>query len=607
MTLTHSNRSYTGKFAGCYILYVTFCEMQKSVLLQFTMDIISSAFDPPKFSPNACDTQETISLFPGKLVTLRAFKSSGSRTMRSTTEAEFKQVAEDLQLFGKIISLRIPRARQQTVVFIKKSPAEIGDDHWTTQITKDAFTTQFEKPMDMKLTDNIKQRLKDLEESEGNEIVSVFKTEGQAFAPLFPNGKSTLSDERQEDTDEIWMSNLVDKYLERPKRLQHVCMATFASEYRYTGKQTTVKRDLVLGGAGTGKSQLIKCITYHLQKCFCKLADSPDDITVLLIAYTGTAAFNINGQTIHSAFNIFSPSLPYKPLAEQHLNTLQMQKVTDILNSSSTNPYNPPIKVVLATRSEKITYKKDGTDKDMMYLALCDSTGHIKATLYDLSKVEAFSNGSTIMVRNYLVRNDHTIAITSKSQIFKSSPLQVPDAVMQQAVCSVRPPTPPPIPLKEVHSSPVKTMTSVQGMVSQDELPKQVTVRGEQVPVRTIVLSDRDTAVKVSLWRDESSADIQSGDYVSLTNLMKTEPPTEQTTQTIVAYSLNNESTVQLLLANDQTVLVKITYLQTVLNADFEDWQTVLEAIIPFEAEISVKKGELVSLVIQDSSSTDSA
>ena len=79
------------------------------------------------------------------------------------------------------------------------------------------------------------------------------------------------------------------------------------------------------GGAGTGKSQVIKCITHESRKLFTRIAESPDDITVLLVAFTGTAAFNINGQTIHSALNIFSTSLPYKPLGEDCLNTLRVK------------------------------------------------------------------------------------------------------------------------------------------------------------------------------------------------------------------------------------------------------------------------------------------
>lgn len=144
-----------------------------------------------------------------------------------------------------------------------------------------------------------------------------------------------------------------------------------------------------------------------------------------------------------------------------------MQKISEIINNAIVKPYYPPMKVIVATRSEKIMYKKDNTDKEMMYLGLCDTSGHIKATLYDLSKVDGLPNGSTVILRNYLVRPDKTLAITSKSQLFKSSQLQVPDDIIRQSVYSVRPPTPPPIPLKTVHSSPVKTVTSVTGVVTQ--------------------------------------------------------------------------------------------------------------------------------------------
>ncbi|KAJ8042543.1 ATP-dependent DNA helicase PIF1 [Holothuria leucospilota] len=79
------------------------------------------------------------------------------------------------------------------------------------------------------------------------------------------------------------------------------------------------------GGAGTGKSQVIKCITNESRKLFSKTAESPDDVTFLLVAFTGTAAFNINKQTIYSAFSIFSTSLPYKPLGQDELNTLRIK------------------------------------------------------------------------------------------------------------------------------------------------------------------------------------------------------------------------------------------------------------------------------------------
>lgn len=298
-----------------------------------------------------------------------------------------------------------------------------------------------------------------------------------------------------------------------------------------------------------------------------------------------------------------------------------MQTISDILNTSNIKPYYPPLKVILATRSEKITYKKDNVDKEMMYLGICDVTGHIKATLYDLSQIDNFANGSPIMIRNYLVRPDKTIAITSKSQIFRTGQLQVPDSILQQAVCSVRPPTPPPIPLKEVHSSPVKTITSIMGTVTQDELPRQVVVRGEPVAVRTIVMSDKEAKVKVALWRDESKTQIQTGDFLSVTNVMiknyqgenqlsttsrttikKTDMPPEDVTGQIEGY-IEEENYVNLLMASDLIVKIKHALLQEALNAGENEWKQVIDALIPLEATITVHNAEAVKISFQDNPS----
>ncbi|XP_053402924.1 uncharacterized protein LOC123548901 [Mercenaria mercenaria] len=57
------------------------------------------------------------------------------------------------------------------------------------------------------------------------------------------------------------------------------------------------------GGAGVGKSVVIKALYHTLYRILnLKEGENPDDIRVLLCAYTGKAAFNINGSTISSAF-----------------------------------------------------------------------------------------------------------------------------------------------------------------------------------------------------------------------------------------------------------------------------------------------------------------
>lgn len=60
----------------------------------------------------------------------------------------------------------------------------------------------------------------------------------------------------------------------------------------------------ITGGAGTGKSQLIKAINFEASRLFAKTLSSPDALSVLLTAFTGTASFNIGGCTIHSIFSL---------------------------------------------------------------------------------------------------------------------------------------------------------------------------------------------------------------------------------------------------------------------------------------------------------------
>lgn len=80
----------------------------------------------------------------------------------------------------------------------------------------------------------------------------------------------------------------------------------------------------ITGGAGTGKSHVIKCIFYEATRLMAQICDNPDDQTVLLTAPAGTAAFNINGLTIHSALGIFkSLSFDHALLSEDKLNSLR--------------------------------------------------------------------------------------------------------------------------------------------------------------------------------------------------------------------------------------------------------------------------------------------
>ncbi|XP_062598312.1 uncharacterized protein LOC134259730, partial [Saccostrea cucullata] len=83
----------------------------------------------------------------------------------------------------------------------------------------------------------------------------------------------------------------------------------------------------VTGGAGTGKSHLIKAIHYESSRLLSKLMSEPQRVPVLLSAFTGTAAFNIGGNTLHHLFAL-TKFLP-EPLREQSLSEMRA-KIGDL-------------------------------------------------------------------------------------------------------------------------------------------------------------------------------------------------------------------------------------------------------------------------------------
>ncbi|XP_048256969.1 uncharacterized protein LOC125382713 [Haliotis rufescens] len=90
------------------------------------------------------------------------------------------------------------------------------------------------------------------------------------------------------------------------------------------GKNPDAFNLFLTGGAGTGKSHLIKAICYECTRLLAPMQNNPDDNSVLLVAPTGIAAFNIHASTIHSALSIgIDAKLPYQPLGEEKINSLR--------------------------------------------------------------------------------------------------------------------------------------------------------------------------------------------------------------------------------------------------------------------------------------------
>ena len=60
---------------------------------------------------------------------------------------------------------------------------------------------------------------------------------------------------------------------------------------------------MIHGGAGSGKSTLIKIIAQYVTYILRRDGDDPECPYLLLGAFTGTAAANIDGQTLHTLFS----------------------------------------------------------------------------------------------------------------------------------------------------------------------------------------------------------------------------------------------------------------------------------------------------------------
>ena len=73
---------------------------------------------------------------------------------------------------------------------------------------------------------------------------------------------------------------------------------------------------LVHGNAGTGKSHVISILSQLLEKTFRKSGDNPDHPYLLRLAYTGSAADIISGQTINKTFGL-PPSNKIKPMNDK--------------------------------------------------------------------------------------------------------------------------------------------------------------------------------------------------------------------------------------------------------------------------------------------------
>lgn len=124
------------------------------------------------------------------------------------------------------------------------------------------------------------------------------------------------------------------------------------------------------GGGGVGKSHTLTTVYHGIIHTLREAGQDPSQISVLLTAPTGTAAFNIGGMTIHSALSLpkkesMHNQHEYIPLSNekknslkcklQHLKVLIVDKISMVGSQTLINIHKR-LKEIKAEQSEDIPF-----------------------------------------------------------------------------------------------------------------------------------------------------------------------------------------------------------------------------------------------------------
>ena len=199
-------------------------------------------------------------------------------------------------------------------------------------------------------TDVLDQAVQDIESEESGNIVapnSQYRDEqdkeiGSKFSELygcFDLGKDKQHAEydlindigiypRTNDDEELVVKRLKDTDFRKLVQSLNIEQKEFFYHVLNSVKTDKLPLRLFLsGGAGVGKSTVTNALYEALIRYLNALPENdPDDISVVKVAPTGKAAFNIRGNTLHSAFKIpANRGFNYCTLDRDRLNTIRSQ------------------------------------------------------------------------------------------------------------------------------------------------------------------------------------------------------------------------------------------------------------------------------------------
>lgn len=156
-------------------------------------------------------------------------------------------------------------------------------------------------------TEEVESEKYDIGQDIGVTLSTTFDYEGGLALPLISN-----SDYYHEARRLIW---------DQRAFLYHIM-----HQFKYGSKGPFY--EFLTGGAGTGKTVVVRVIAEAINRMHNhRVGVDPQSMKVLLVAFTGSAAFNVNGTTIHHAFHVpyGRKLLPYRRLSGEQQSRMRDQ------------------------------------------------------------------------------------------------------------------------------------------------------------------------------------------------------------------------------------------------------------------------------------------
>ncbi|XP_061170755.1 uncharacterized protein LOC133180207 [Saccostrea echinata] len=286
------------------------------------------------------------------------------------------------------------------------------------------------------------------------------------------------------------------------------------------------------------------------------------------------------------------------------------------LKGSKPKPYSNPLKVKVCGVGTRSSYTTSaGQKKESVVIGVADRDSVVKVILYDIDKLPSLKVSDTVMLTNYVFKLDPepVVVLTKVSKIMRTSSLDVPQNIIDEAKMISHPPPAETISVKAAKISPVKTLISVKGRVTSEELVRTVQVKGQDVAVQNIKIKDDTDEVKVSLWR-EMTATCSVGSFLQITNVVvnhfqeeislsttsktqiqKCEAPPSILVGSVIAYE-KNELGFSLMIEegeNFQHLDIPLNVVTKALQCEQNAAETTLSGKIPFKCRIKTLNGNV--------------